>query len=432
MQPGSVADLCLAEDPVSSNLTLCGLQVFGAVWDTTLQDARSSLSRLFGTWTGVLPPHVLQQVSNRMVASSSRSSNGGQQPAPTAVQPQPAPAMVAAVQQLRPQMPVLLPPFAVAGQPMQVVQQQQQGPPQFFGLQQSVLGMPQQQTFVQINGTLVPVNALQPQQVVLQPAPPQLVSQQVPQHVTPHHAMQQHTTPQHTMQAVPAAVRPPVSPGHHSWQQPPPPPPQQQQLQVGPGPMVRRAPGSPAAPAQLDGMRGPPPPPRGRQEAGRKSASPMPNSAELTNDALSKLLSNLATKGVLAAKNEAAAVRKATEFQPAFLKVVWRGQSSGSSRASSSRSEVLCIAETGMGGWACTNCQQQCMRQSTVCHACMHSMSHNLSCPAACVWPQATPMHACLFALLNMQHGRVGLGHCTRRSPVDWTVLPILLSGQVV
>jgi hypothetical protein len=295
------------------------VQVFGAVWDTTLQEKRSSLSRLFGTWTGVLPAPVLARVQERMV-STSRSAAQQQQQPPKATQLQPAPApQVLPVQQQQPI--VQLPPAQLAytlpgqlpGQQLHVLQQQPQilGPQQFMGLHQ-------QPTFVQVGPNLLPV--LPPlQQQILQPIP--LQHAQLQQPLVP----VQHNTPQHIMQALP-----PVSPAHPGWAA------QQQQpaaAVAGPGPMLRRSPGSPAVPSQLDVMRGPPPPAAGRSSAGqqqqvRKSGSPMPTSGQLTSDALSQLLSNLAGTGVLAkggggAAEDASKVQKVKDFQPAFLKVLW-------------------------------------------------------------------------------------------------------------
>ncbi|WIA19514.1 hypothetical protein OEZ85_004125 [Tetradesmus obliquus] len=202
-------------DPYISKFSERLPEVFGAVWETTLQEKRASLSRLYGTWTGVLPAPVLARVQERMASPIGAATAQQRQQPPRAAQPQPA-----------------LVPQVLQVQPQQHQQQQQQ--------QQPILQMPAHMTFT------VPV------------------------------------------------------------------------------------------PTQLDAMRGPPPPPAARssagqqQQQGRKSGSPMPTSGQLTSDALSQLLSNLAGTGVLAkggggAAEDAAKVQKVKDFQPAFLKETHAG-----------------------------------------------------------------------------------------------------------
>jgi hypothetical protein len=234
-------------------------------------------------------------------------------------------------------------PGQLPGQQLHVIQQQQiLGPQQFMGLHQP------QPTYMQIGNNLVPV---MPQQI-LQPIP--LQHAQLQQHAQ----LVQHNTPQHIMQAASGAL-PPVSPAHPGWVAQP----QQQPAGAvgGAGPMLRASPGSPAVPSQLDVMRGPPPPAAGRSSAGqqqlRRSGSPMPTSGQLTSDALSQLLSNLAGTGVLAkggggAAEDSSKVQKVKDFQPAFLKVLWAGSTAAAAACAALRQHVQRRrSSSGWAGW---------------------------------------------------------------------------------
>jgi hypothetical protein len=311
--------------------------------------------------------------------------------------------------------------YTVPGQQLHVLQQQPQllGPQQFMGLHQA------QPTFMQVAGNLVVPVQLRPQ--ILQPIPlqhPQLQQQLAPV---------QHNTPQHIMQAAPGAL-PPVSPAHPGWA------PQQQQQPVvaagSAGPMLRRSPGSPAVPPQLDVMRGPPPPAAGRSSAGqqalRKSSSPMPTSGQLTSDALSQLLSNLAGTGVLAkggggAAEDASKVQKVKDFQPAFLKVLWAGGEAAAAgfRAVGLRhsSTVQCQRGSRAWGWlvgaaaspACCACIASltllcCVLSCKACATCILLQAWHADLHHACMACPFEPMLACLHVLqLTLCVGWVGL-----------------------
>lgn len=299
------------------------------MWDITLQDHRASLSKLYGIWDKdkVFPPAVLAQVANRMVSTNSGRQQivGAQQPAvPQPVQAmQQQPLMQHAVQH------ALHAQYGLAAaNGMQMIRQPQQ---QYMGAQYAYAGVQQQpaMTYMQLqSGQLVPVVLPQavPQQIALQRNTPTCQQHTTPgyqQHSTPGHqqhhtpghdqhntpSYQQHKTPQHTMQ-VQSGSLPPVSPGHGYMQQPP-------AAAAGLGPMVRRSPKSPGS-GSSDPGRGPPPP----AAANRRTASP--RSGALTGDALSQLLSNLASRGILAQQDQDAQALKTTEFQPPFLKVLWR------------------------------------------------------------------------------------------------------------
>ncbi|KAF8058936.1 CPK9 [Scenedesmus sp. PABB004] len=255
-------------DPFKAAFSARLPEVFGAVWDSTLQDKRPALSKLFGTWTGVLGADTLARVRQRMA-----SSGGG---------------AVAAAAPLTSQQQQLV--LQQQHQQLQLQQQQQQqqvlgyhhpgvavlGGPAYVGLPQQGYLAPQVATaYVSINGQLVPVGAL--------PQP-------------------------HLGQLAPAQVAP-LPPG---------------QAAAAPtgahGPMVRRSPAMPRSPAapvhhQLDALPGPPPP-----GGGRKSPSQPPRSTELTSDALDKLLSSLATGGGATSREADAEAVKTTEFSAAFLK----------------------------------------------------------------------------------------------------------------
>jgi hypothetical protein len=84
----------------------------------------------------------------------------------------------------------------------------------------------------------------------------------------------------------------------------------------------------------------------------------MPTSGQLTSDALSQLLSNLAGTGVLAkggggAAEDAAKVQKVKDFQPAFLKVLWTGSTAAAAAlaAACAALQQLCAAKAGQQ-WA--------------------------------------------------------------------------------
>lgn len=436
-------------DPYKSKFSERLPEVFGAVWETTLQEKRASLSRLYGTWTGVLPAPVLARVQERMASPIGAATAQQRQQPPRAAQPQPAP--VPQVLQVQPQQhqqqqqqPILQMPthmtFTVPGQlpgqQLHVLQQQPQllGPQQFMGLHQ-----PQQPTFMQLaGGLMVPVL---PQQI-LQPIP----LQQHPQLQQQQPMLVQHNTPQHIMQAAPVTL-PPVSPAHPGWV-----PPQQQQQQLvaagGAGPMLRRSPGSPAVPTQLDAMRGPPPPPAARssagqqQQQGRKSGSPMPTSGQLTSDALSQLLSNLAGTGVLAkggdgAAEDAAKVQKVKDFQPAFLKVLWAGAGRGVIAAVSAAaglrrsSTVQCQRGSRAQGRvegpaaspACRTCTAslallRCMLSCKPCPVCTLLQAWHAVLKRACMLRCQCPshlLHACLrIAQLTLCVGWDGRKGCSQ------------------
>eukprot|EP00879_Flechtneria_rotunda_P004442 GHRR01004693.1.p1 GENE.GHRR01004693.1~~GHRR01004693.1.p1 ORF type:complete len:525 (+),score=171.95 GHRR01004693.1:120-1694(+) len=348
-------------------------EVFGAVWDTTLQDKRSSLSRLYGTWAGVLSQHVLARVQNRMVSIS----NGRQ--ATVAAHPS-----LLAMPPMQPVQPQLLQQglqlqYALGGQGIQVIQQPQAQP--YMGLAQQHIGLAQPQ-YINIGGNLVPFSALQPSALVQQP--------NVLMHPVPLQQPQpvQHTTPQHVMQA----VVPPVSPAHPTWPQSA----QQQQPQqpaTGAGPMIRCNLNSPAACGGLDAFPGPPPPQPGRSTI-RNSGSPLPNSAGLTNDALSKLLSNLTNTGLLAAAKAEAAAIKLTEFQPAFLKVLLSRVASRNTvgAAQQQQQQVVSLqrmhaapANSVLHTWLHLCCQlpDACMHAHSCC-SCLSSVAQRSCSPCIC------------------------------------------------
>jgi len=328
------------------------LQVFGTVWDVTMPDKRTSLSKLYGTWANLLPVDVLSRAQKRMTASANGTTDRAAAVHPPKQQTQPAAITGLVPQQQQQQPPIQIPAHVMLQPQPQAMQLQQpygaiqivQQPPQILSM--PVIGLQPQQaptTFYQIGNNLVPVSTLPTQPLV----PPPLVVQQQQQpglqlqqagHTTPQHVLQ-HTTPQHAMQV---QGLPPVSPGHAAaaWQpqqqqqqqqqhMPQPPPPQHPQVLLGPGnagPMLRRSPGT-SSPLHADvGGYGPPPPPVGRMPAAPRKASPLPSSAELTSTALDNLLANLAKSGVLAsAKDQEAAAIRTTEFQQAFLKVLCVG-----------------------------------------------------------------------------------------------------------
>lgn len=387
-----------------SQPTLCPLlQVFGAVWSSAMQDKRTSLSKLFNTWTGVFPQPVIDQVAARMVSTS--------QAAMPAVAPLTMGTTTILVQQ--PQQAATGYVLASGGAPVQAVvlaPAQQQPQQQFGGYGYSSGGAvamaPQQ-----------PMHMQQPQQQNQLYFGQQQPAAQVPMYAAgPGGGQQQqpgypprHQSPMHAgLPSAPPAGPPqyggsngyaPVSPPH-AWQQQQPPP------QVG---YSRRSP-SPMPPQhqqpQHPGYGGAAHRSPARQQ---QQPAPAPAQPQMTSQAISSLLASLAKTGVLAAASQAASPEadpalRTTEFSPAFLKVA--------------APPLMLACMTRLRLLACI---------SPAMHVCLRAACHVL-CMFACMHAAAGIPLASGSGLAGPKGGRASgcagcvsrIARCARRQRSEW------------